>query len=113
MPDYGNRPRRRAAMEATARLHQQLDQSRVAPRRREPLPNVETQRPTAIPAPLLPPVTDVHRITIPQPIEANNRPQEDDTSLPPVPTTVSSHSPLLPKRLFSSRFKLVDLLSIS
>ena len=100
MPDYGNRPRRRAAIEATARLHEQVAGGRaVAPRRRVGPSPVEPQTrrghlavgpimPSPQP-PASPAVPDVHRVALPPGAEVQNRPvTEDEHALPPVPNTV-------------------------
>ena len=102
MPDYGNRPRRRAAIKATERLHEQVGGgTRVAARRRVATPpNMETQLRRAqlpvgtllTPSPVA--VPDVHRVAIPPPpadAPPNRQaPPEDEHALRPVPNTVST-----------------------
>lgn len=88
MPDYGNRPRRRAAIQATARLQQQAGNGRPSSRRRGVVAPLEPPTGRAAVAPMIQ-TPDAHHIAIPQgPDAPNGGSPEPEHNLPPVPNTV-------------------------
>lgn len=134
MPDYGERPKRKAAIEARARLHEQAEVGRRRPtygkenEQGEDTPvgvdeapiqaplNQHRPRaghlpvPPALPRPTTRPPTDLPRLQTPRGQDAEQR-HEDDT-IPPVPTSVKVNgSPeyILDKKLGKGGFGQVYL----